>query len=637
MGDDEQLGVLPQLLVDLQQPAEVGVVERGLDLVEDVERARARLEERHQEGHRHQRALSAGEQREPLDLLARGPGLDLDAGGEHVRGVGEHQPALPAGEEPRERRVEGLLDVGVGLAEDLLDPVVHVLDDLEEVLAGAAQVVELLGEELVTLLQRRELLQRQRVDLAQHRQRPLGGLEPLDLLLADEGDRLGGLLLDVGALGVARGALLALHRHQLVGAVVGDEGVGLEPQLLEGAVLELLEAHPLLGAGHLVAVHRGDQLLVLLGELAELSAHRAQLLLAPPAGLLHLGAGVGGLLDRRLQAVQDEADGRRDRLGRPALAQHPLPARGGLGALLALLGRAAPQAVGATVQGPGALLGGAQRQARVHLGLPGLPGALRELLAYAGVRLLLGGVLGRGQPLLELREPRDRLHPGLLGPGDRLLEPLGLAPGGAGLGSVLAQLLGDGGQGRVGLVQAGQGDVHALGGLVTLGLEPAGLERGALAGRHGLGEGGIGLLDGCLDLQQALLLAGAAGGVPGAEDVPGRGHRGDQQRTRRGPERNERRRRRLRSTVGCPVEPAASRRWRPRAERWLPRSGGRRRRGCGPIGSRQSARPSGRGQRPDPRRRRPYDVRRHSARRARAQPPPRRAGVRPPGGRSAGH
>src|SRR6478735_6423747 len=38
VGDDQQLGVLTQLLVDLQQPAQVGVVQRGLDLVEDVER-----------------------------------------------------------------------------------------------------------------------------------------------------------------------------------------------------------------------------------------------------------------------------------------------------------------------------------------------------------------------------------------------------------------------------------------------------------------------------------------------------------------------------------------------------------------------------------------------------------------------
>src|ERR671913_2163585 len=42
VGDHEQLGAFAQLLVDLQEPAEVGVVERRLDLVEDVERRRSR-------------------------------------------------------------------------------------------------------------------------------------------------------------------------------------------------------------------------------------------------------------------------------------------------------------------------------------------------------------------------------------------------------------------------------------------------------------------------------------------------------------------------------------------------------------------------------------------------------------------
>ena len=194
VGDHEQLGVLAQLLVDLQQAAEVGVVERGLDLVEDVERRGPGLEERHQERHRDQRPLAAGEQREPLDLLARRPGLDLDAGGEHVAGVGEHETALAAGEEPGEGLVEGLLHVGVGLGEDLLDARVDLADDVEEVLAGALEVLELLGEELVPLLHRRELLERERVDPAEHRQRALGGAQPLDLLLAHERRGLGRLL-----------------------------------------------------------------------------------------------------------------------------------------------------------------------------------------------------------------------------------------------------------------------------------------------------------------------------------------------------------------------------------------------------------------------------------------------------------
>ncbi len=75
---------LLELLHDPDQPLQVGVVERRLDLVHHVERARPGLEDRHQQRHGRQRPLAAGQQRQPLDLLARRPGLDVDAGGEHV-------------------------------------------------------------------------------------------------------------------------------------------------------------------------------------------------------------------------------------------------------------------------------------------------------------------------------------------------------------------------------------------------------------------------------------------------------------------------------------------------------------------------------------------------------------------------
>ena len=92
---------------------------------------------------------------------------------------------------------------------------------------------------------------------------------------------------------------------------------------------------------------------------------------------------------------------------------------------------------------------------------------------------------------------------------------------------MLPELLGDGGEGGVGLVQARQRHVHALGRLVPRGLQPAGLEGCPLPGRDRLGQRGLGLLDRRLDLQQALLLAGAAGGVPRAEHVAGRGDGGE--------------------------------------------------------------------------------------------------------------
>lgn len=207
--DDDQLRGLLQLLHDPDQPLQVGVVERRLDLVHHVERTRPGLEDRHQHRHRGQRALPAGEQRQPLDLLARGPGLDVHARGEHVVGVGQDQPSLTAREQPAEDALELPGGVPEGLGEDLLDALVDLLDDLEQVGAGLLQVLQLLAEELVPLLQRRELLQRQRVDLAELLVGALGGLQPLLLLGADEGARA-----------VAR--VLRVFREHL--AVGGGEG-----------------------------------------------------------------------------------------------------------------------------------------------------------------------------------------------------------------------------------------------------------------------------------------------------------------------------------------------------------------------------------------------------------------------------
>ncbi len=110
------------------------------------------------------------------------------------------------------------------------------------------------------LLHGRELLERERVDPAQHRERPLGRAQPLLLLLADERRGLGRLraLLD-----------LAGEGDELVGAVLGDQAVGVQAELVERPLLELLDPHPLLGAGHLVAVDGVDQLVVLAGQVAQ--------------------------------------------------------------------------------------------------------------------------------------------------------------------------------------------------------------------------------------------------------------------------------------------------------------------------------------------------------------------------------
>jgi hypothetical protein len=60
--DHDELAVVAVLAQQRDQAIDVDVVERGLGLVEDVERARLREEDAEEEGQRDERALSAGEQ-----------------------------------------------------------------------------------------------------------------------------------------------------------------------------------------------------------------------------------------------------------------------------------------------------------------------------------------------------------------------------------------------------------------------------------------------------------------------------------------------------------------------------------------------------------------------------------------------
>ena len=234
-----------------------------------------------------------------------------------------------------------------------------------------------------------------------------------------------------------------------------------------------------------------------------------------------------GQVDRAVQVGQHDPAGGDDGGGGPALADQPLAALGGLRARLALSGRGPHQLVRPAVQRPGPLLRGAQRQPRLHLGLAGGAGRLGERLAGGGVGLLVGGVLRVGQPALQVREARQVAVAGLLGGGDRLGHAGGLGARRPGLGAVLPQLLGHRGEGRVGLVQPGEGDVGAHLRVQPLRLEPRGVEREPFGGRHRLGQRVGGLLDRGLDLDQARLLRGAAVREVGAEHVTVAGDRGD--------------------------------------------------------------------------------------------------------------
>ncbi len=171
------------------------------------------------------------------------------------------------------------------------------------------------------------------------------------------------------------------------------------------------------------------------------------------------------------------------------------------------------------------LLGRAQGEPGLGLAAARRAGRLGQPLALGGVGLLVGGGLRGGQPLLEVGQAGEVLVAGGLGVDDGRVQALGLGARPAGLRAELTELLGDGRQRRVGLVQPRERDVDALLRVEPLALDPGDVEAEALALGRGLGQLRRGLVDRRLDLQQAGLRGRAARRGVRAEHVALAGHR----------------------------------------------------------------------------------------------------------------
>src|SRR5579864_6797091 len=89
--DDDELRVRLHAAQHLDEAADVGVVERRVDLVEQAERARLELEHAEHERDGGQRLLAAREQLHALQALARRLRDDLDAALERIAGVEQRQ------------------------------------------------------------------------------------------------------------------------------------------------------------------------------------------------------------------------------------------------------------------------------------------------------------------------------------------------------------------------------------------------------------------------------------------------------------------------------------------------------------------------------------------------------------------
>src|SRR5687767_368190 len=115
--DYDELRVLGAVFEHLDVALHVAAVERRVELIEDAEGAGLDFEQREEERACRQRALAAGEELEALGFFAGDADVDLDAGFEHVVGVGEFEGCLAAAEELLESFLEGLVDLVEGFGE----------------------------------------------------------------------------------------------------------------------------------------------------------------------------------------------------------------------------------------------------------------------------------------------------------------------------------------------------------------------------------------------------------------------------------------------------------------------------------------------------------------------------------------
>src|SRR4051812_4128099 len=160
MRDHDELRAIGVRAEQLREAADVRVVERRLDLVEEVERARPREEEREQECDRAQRLLPTGEQRQPRDALTGRAELDLDARLLFlILGLRHAEPPVSAGEEggrdlgevPLDR-LEGLGEAGLDGAGEVVAKLLELVEALLEVGALDRELLEPLLLRLVFLL-----------------------------------------------------------------------------------------------------------------------------------------------------------------------------------------------------------------------------------------------------------------------------------------------------------------------------------------------------------------------------------------------------------------------------------------------------------------------------------------------------
>ena len=152
MGDDDELGLLGQIVQIARKPLHVPVVQSGVDFVQQAEGGWPHLQNGKVQCRCHKGLLAAGQQRDGLHLLSGGLHPNLNAAGQRVLRILQNQLALAAAE----HFLKGLTEIMVDFPEFLHKNRGHfrgdIPDDGFQLPLGVQHVVPLGGKIAVALV-----------------------------------------------------------------------------------------------------------------------------------------------------------------------------------------------------------------------------------------------------------------------------------------------------------------------------------------------------------------------------------------------------------------------------------------------------------------------------------------------------
>ena len=166
MRDQDELGVLLHALQHLDEPADVGVIQRRVDFVEQAEGAWTVFEDGEHQSHRGERLFAARQELDALKPFSRRLRDDVDTAFELVAFVEQHKAGAAAAEKRRERLLEILIDDGKRFFESFFRGLVDPANRLPGRGNRIDQILALRRQERVSRLEIVELINGHHVDRA---------------------------------------------------------------------------------------------------------------------------------------------------------------------------------------------------------------------------------------------------------------------------------------------------------------------------------------------------------------------------------------------------------------------------------------------------------------------------------------